>query len=227
MNRLDAVFEWNMTHQEADAFKLCVLWEEVTKKMFPDIFLAKIPAKNDPRKCNLFRHCWKLARETRGLLREEEYKLYITANLQIIKAHNGRIEPNSLCGDKAWIRWKVWKRLYDKKVAELKGEQTDTALSVSPKIVVEIDKTKKFLYEKCDGSPTKEKIAGFMERKMKMWVNLGKVSYYYIVLSPWVEQSSKIEDLEKSYIFDASLYKGRADASVISFFKKEFAHEYT
>jgi hypothetical protein len=226
MTRLDAIFEWNMTVQEAEAYKLCLIWEEQIKKLFPNGRFARIPDKGDPRKCNLFKHCWKLHRLTRGLLKEDEYKLYVVANLHILKHHNARIEPNSLCGDKAWVRWRVWKRMYDKKALEVRGEEVPPSLSVSPKIVIELDRTKLFLFEKSEGAPTKEKTKAFLERSMKIWVSMGKVSYYYIVLSPWINELAKIEDLEQKYLFDASLYREKADEGVKAFFKKEFEYEF-
>lgn len=227
MERLNAIFEWDMTVAEAEAFKLCVMWEEQTRRMFPDLRLARIPDKGDPRKCLLFKNCWKLARTTRGLLKPEEYKLYMIANLQIVKVHNGRLEPNLLCGDKAWVRWKVWKRYFEKKQAEVKGEEVPPDLNLNPKIVKELDCTKLFLFERQDGAPTLEKTGKFFGGvSMKLWVGTGKVSFYYLVLSPWVRQIKPLPELEKAFTFDASLYQGKADDGVRAFFKKEFLHEF-
>lgn len=227
LSRLDAVFEWKMTSQEAEAFKTCLIWEDATKKLFPKLKLAQVPMKGDPRKCDLFRHCWKLRRETRGLLKEEEYSLYITGNLQILRHHNARIEPNAICGDKAWIRWKVWKRMFDKKQSEVKGEEPPVAFSINPKIVKSLDCTKRFIYEKMDGQPTLDKIKeSIVKNKMKIWAGSGKVCFYYIVLSPWVAKSCDIKELEKKYVFDASLYVNNVDSSVKKFFEKEFEYEY-
>lgn len=227
VNRLDAVFEWKMTNQEAEAFKLCLIWEDETKKAFPQMKLARIPLKGDPRKSDLFRHCWKLARETRGLLKPEEYKLYIKGNLQIIRAHNGRIEPNAICGEKAWIRWKVWQRLFNKKQAEVKGEELPVDIAISPKIVSGLDRTKHFLFEKFDGAPTLEKVKeAITKNKMKLWLGMAKISHYYLVLSPWVAQVCDIKKLEEKYVFDSTVYLNNLDDKVKQFFKKEFAHEY-
>lgn len=216
-----------MTDQEAQTYKLAIIWEEQTKKTCPDCKLASLPKKSDPRKCNLFRQCWKLLRETKGLLKPEEHKLYVIANIQIIVSHNGRLEPNALCGDKAWIRWKVWKRLFDKKKLENQGESAPDKVVIDPKVLQELDRSKKFIFEKCDGEPTQEKISKFIEKgKMNMWAG-GKISYYYLTLSPWVANISDIKELAKKYGFDPKLYEEKTSEDVRKYFKQEFLHEFS
>lgn len=228
MDRYDSIFEWNMTPDEAKAFKWGCVWEEQTKKFFPDHQgLSHFPRKGDPRKSNLFRYCWRLMRETRGLLREEEYKLFIVANLQILRANNARVEPNALCGDKAWIRWIVWKKLYDIKAKQVAGRLLpEEDLDINPVVVKELALTKKFLFEKCEGEPTFEKIKKYISGvQMRTWVASGKVSQYYIVLSTWVSQSLDRSKLESKYQFDFSLIESKSTPPVRSHFEKEFSYE--
>lgn len=227
LNKYAAIFDFQMSEQEARVYKLAVIWEEETKKLFPGEQLARIPPKSDPRKCTLFKHCWKLARETRGLLQEHEYKLYIMGNLQILKANKGRVAPNVLCGDKAWVRWLVWKKMYDKKVAEINQTEPPPEMAVPPKVQKEISFTKKFLFEKFDGEPTLEKLqASFKNGKIRVWIGSGKVSLYYIVLSPWVQTTIDLKQMEKDYGFDASLYQKNVTESILQYFRNEFAHEH-
>lgn len=224
-DRYNEIFEWKMTETEAMVFKMAIIWEELTKKLCPECKMAKLPTKSDPRRCTLFRECWKLVRLTRGLLKPEEYKLYIKANLTILVANDARIEPNVLSGDSAWVRWCVWKRLYDRKVMEHDGKQVVEKLVVDPKIVKELDCTKLFLFEKCDGEPTFEKIKSFFDKKkMTMWAG-GKVSYFYLVLSPWVAKIIPLEELGKKIGFDPNFYNERISDDVRKFFAKEFKHE--
>src|SRR5687767_4365124 len=104
----DAIFQWKMTPDETEVYNLAVVYEREYKKIFGEdtdgqsVRRNSIPKKGDPRKSNLFRHCWKLRRETRGLLESHEYKNYIHANLVIIRINKGHVEPNCICGDKAW-----------------------------------------------------------------------------------------------------------------------------
>lgn len=225
-NKYDPVFHWNMNEQETQVFKLALMWEEQTKKACPDCKLATLPKHGDPRKCNLYRQCWKFNRETRGLLKQDEHNLYIKANIQIIVANNGRLEPNALCGEKAWIRWKVWKRLFDRKKLEQKGEIVPDKLVVDPKVMTELDCTKRFLFEKCDSEPTFDKIKKFLDNgKMSMWAG-GKVSYYYLILSPWIEKMVELQEIAKKYGFDPKVYQQKTSDDVKKYFQQEYAFEF-
>lgn len=229
MDRYNAIFEWEMSPAETQAFKMACVWEEQVAKMFPGIHLARLPRRGDPRKSNLFRYCWKMIRETRGLLKDDEYKLFIIANLQIIRANKGRIDPNVLCGDKAWVRWIVWKKLFDKKAKEVSGEQSivEGEPDVKPVVHKEISLTKRFLFEKCEGEPTEEKIKKFVEGpQLRTWMNSGKVSKYYLALSPWVGKVIDHDRMEAKYHFDPQNFLDRASKGVRDLFRKEFAHEY-
>lgn len=226
MSNYDAIFEWKMTEQEGETYKLAITWEEQTKKVCPECKLAKLPKRSDPRKSNLFRQCWKLLRETRGLLKPNEYKMYIIANIQIIVANNGRLEPNALCGEKAWIRWKVWKRLYDRKVLVKQGEAAPPKLVIDPKVIKDLDCTKKFLFEKCDGEPTLSKIKTFFDKgKMSIWAG-GKISYFYLVLSPWVASFMNPQELGKNLGFDPKVYEQKVSDDVRKLFQIEYDYEF-
>ena len=156
--RLQAILDYNLTEDESKAYRMALIWEDLTKQMFPqEKGIARLP-KGDPRKSSLFRFCWKLMRETRGLLRFDEYKMYIRANLTMIKVKNLHLSPNILCGDNAWIRWKIWKRLYEQKVLEKSGETVPPTFEIDPKLIKKLELTKRFIYEKCEGEPSLEKI---------------------------------------------------------------------
>src|SRR4051812_22521533 len=106
LNEYNAIFQWNMSNDEIEAFKLAVCYEKEYKKIFgstadgQDIRRNSLPQKNDPRKSNLFRQCWRMRRETRGLIESHEYQTYIVGNLSILKIQNGYVGPNTICGDK-------------------------------------------------------------------------------------------------------------------------------
>lgn len=232
--RYDAIFQWNMNQLEAEAFKIAIFYEEEFMKLFAGtkevdgqgIRRNTIIKKGDPRKSDLFRQCWRLRRETRGLLTDSQYLAYIKANLMILKSHKSHISPNCICGDKAWIRWKVWERWYNRKESEKNCVAPPPSVSTTdPKIIREIDRTKKFLFEKCEGSPTLEKISTFIENGFfKLWLASGKVSIYYAIMSPYVQKH--IEELSKICSFDVSLYKEKITLEVKDYFNHEFMHEF-
>lgn len=231
--RLDAIFEWQMTAPEANAFKMAILYEDEFLKIFggtEDIdgqgFRRNtIPKRGDPRKSDLFRNCWVLCRETKGLLTTDQYKNYVKANLTILKIHKSHVTPNVIRGDKAWIRWKVWERWYAQKMGDKSAVAPPPSISTTdPKIIREIDRTKKFLFEKCDGEPTSVKISDFLDKGFfKFWIASGKVSIYYVMLSPYTQKH--IEKLSKDCSFDPILFKQNITKEVKDYFNYEFSHE--
>lgn len=228
MDKYYAVYEYKMDKNEEQAFRIAVTWDDLIKKLFPDRKITTLPKKGDPRKSTIFKYCWKLLRETRGLLSEDEYKLYISANLTIIKLNNGRVDPNVLCGDKAWVRWKVWKRWYDRKEAERNDTPPPPSVtSTDPKIVHDLDRTKRFLFEKCDGIPSVDKLKTIREQgSLKMWVMSNKISPFYLLLSPFISKLYDEQSLEEEMKIDLTLYREKVSEAVKKFFEYEFKHEF-
>lgn len=228
----DSIFQWNMDALEVEAFKLAVCYEKTFRKIFGSetdgqtLRMNSLPKRSDPRKSNLFRHCWKMRRETRGLIEGEEYKNFIHANIIIIKLNNGRIQPNCICGDKSWIRYKVWKRRYDVKMAELNSVAPPPSVSTTnPKIIAEIDRTKKFLFERCEGEVSIDKINGFINNGIfKFWVASGKVTPYYVLLSPFIKTS---DELLSGLGSSAGVFRDKLTTEVKDYFAYEFKHEYS
>ena len=234
--RHDAIFEWKMTPPESAAYKLAVIYEEEFLKTFSGPGLDgqtyrrnTISKRGDPRKSNLFRYCWKLRRETRGLLEPEQYRQYIRAQFVILKKNKAHVEPNAICGEKAWIRWKVYERWYNRKLAEKNCEAPPPSASrTNPKVVKEIDKTKRFLFEKFEGDPTQEKLKRFIDEGIfKFWVMTGKISPFYIVLSPHVEASCDLNELAASCSFDPTLMREKVTDEVREYFNHEYKHEFS
>ena len=228
--RYDAIFEWKMSPPEITAYKMAVLYETEYLKTFAGTgdFNFKentIPRKGDPRKSFLFKQCWKLCRETRGLLNAEQYQNYIRANLMILKINKSRVSSNAICGDKAWIRWKVWERWYAQKLGDKASVAPPPSISTTdPKIIREIDRTKKFLFEKCDGEPTLNKIQDFLDKGFfKLWIAGGKVSIYYVMLSSYTK--NHIDKLAEICSFDPLVFKQQITKEVKDYFNYEFKHE--
>lgn len=232
--RYDAIFEWSMTEPEVEAYKLAVLYEREFLKTFSGtqdldgqgFRINTIPKRGDPRKSEIFRQCWRLRRETRGLLTTEQYEHYVKANLAILKINKAYVAPNVICGDKAWIRWKVWERWYRQKCGDKSATAPAPSVSTTdPKIIRDIDRTKKFLFEKCEGEPTSEKIKTFLENGFfKIWIASGKLSIYYVMMSPYTQ--TYIKELSQVCCFDPLVYSSKITSEVKNYFQAEFAHEF-
>lgn len=231
-NAYNAILDFKMSDHEADAYKLAIMYNEEFQRVFRgqnvDGQLVRrnvLPKRGDPRKSNLFRYCWKLLRETRGLLQPTDRRMYLRAQLSAVAGKGGHIEPNILVGDRAWWRWKVYKWLWEKKLASINCEAPPpSATTTDPKIAKELVFTKKHIFEKSEGEPTQEKIDAFVESGIaRFWVMQGKLSKFYIVLSPWMSKYK--ERLAKECSFDLKLVDSKINDSLREYFNHEFKHE--
>jgi hypothetical protein len=230
---LETILEWKMSLEEGEVFHIALTYEHEYKRIFAEesdgqaIRRNSLPRRSDPRRSNLYRQCWKLRRETRGLIEQHEYKNYIHANLFIIKINGGHVEPNCITGDKAWIRYKVWKRRYDQKMADIGAQIPPPSVSTTnPKIIAEIDRTRKFLFEKCDGSPTFEKIKKFIESGVfRLWVATSRVSPYYLTLSPFVEKTNLKDSLFSVCNSSEALIREKITQEIKDYFNHEYKYE--
>lgn len=200
---LDPIFEFRMNEEEILAYKLGLLWMAISHKMFPDYKHASgFPKKGDPRKSSLFKYCYKLMRETKGLIDVKDYKLYIAAQLHMLKAieignTHPLIAPWCLVGEKAWVRWKVWKRKYDNIGKSKTLEDVGLDKSNFEEVEKELDKTKKFMDNKF-GALTEE-IFQLKAKEIQRNISLGTISGFYAALSPWVTKYCKLGDYDLTY----------------------------
>ena len=218
---LDPIVEYSMPEDQALAYKIGLMWVNFSKRVFPNCKTAKYPKKGDPRNSSLFRYCYKLQRETKGLIDPKEYKLYVMAQLHMLKAveiDNAHpfIAAQCLIGDKSWVRWKMWKKKFDniekaKTLKEVKLDKLDVAT-----IKIELEKTKKLLDVKIKNESQFIEMAKDIER----WVSFGKVSGYYAVLSPWVKKHCPMKGV------DISQYRASITVEVEDYFNSLFSREF-
>lgn len=219
---LEPIIEYSMTEEQALAYKLGLLWISFSKKVFPDCkAFTSYPKKGDPRNSSLFKYCYKLQKETRGLIDAKEYKLYIMAQLQMLKAIEiGNTHPliSAACmvGDKAWVRWKVWKKKFDnvEKAKTLKEVGLDKADFLTIKTA--LNQTKKLL----DSKIKDEEQFKLMARDIERWISVDKVSGFYAALSPWVKRHCCLNEIDISY-FCANI-----TVEVDTLFRELFAREF-
>jgi hypothetical protein len=227
--------EWakeNLDTEEAKTYTIGKLWEAEIERLFGLKSFPKawhkthlLPKKGNPCKSNTFRHCWKLRRELRGLIKtHEEMKLYITGNLTILKKWDSYVGINVLCGEKAYKRWKLYERWHREKENQM--NTTPELVDINErKMAGYIDCTKKFIFEKCEGEPTKEKLDKFMEdRILSLWIEGDRICKHYLVLSPYMKDH--LEELSDICNFDPKFYLHKITDNVQAYFKEEFAHEF-
>jgi len=210
-----AIQKYKMTAEEEKAYKITLCWHDSLRKLFPDMASGR-KQKGDPRKSLVFKYCFKLQRETKDKLSEDEYHLYVFAQLDILKRINidnnekPLININCLAGEKAWKRWKLWKYRYDALVKQKKSgiKNVNAPISISTeKVILGLKNTYEFLNKKLG------KDYGFKEYKekisnndFKMWIILQKISPYYLILSNYFEKCKDLIDLNKINI-DLNIYK--------------------
>jgi hypothetical protein len=230
MSPLDPIFTYKMDELQAKAFKLCLVWEKLVRQEFPGERHAGLRKTGDPRKSMLFQCCYKLVRETKGLIPDKEYRLYILAQLHILKLQtdgqvHALIGPQILVSNNAWKRWKVWKKHYDKQLIRHRTVEEINNLEKSSRIAAELERTKEFLTK--EGVVTLEKVKeSFVDGSMVRWITTGKVSPYYAILSPLISQALAGKTLEEVCMFDLSVYHPSISDSVKEMFRNEFPHEY-
>lgn len=220
--------KYKMDELEVKALKVCQIWMEMSKKIFPSYNHNKF-GKGDPRKTLMFKVCYKLIRETSGFIGDDDYPLYVRAQLDILKhisldKGHPLIEVNCLVGDKAWKRWKLWKKKYDTTV-QIRSKSATTKVN-NPKIIEALRKTKEFFSLQFENKPTYEKFKELeKDGSLYRYVNFGKISPYYLVLSPYFEKLSK-ECVMQKMNFDIQLYKTGIDESTLEHFKNLFIYEF-
>jgi hypothetical protein len=207
---LEPILEYNMTEEEAIAYKIGLLWLNHSRRLFPNYkHNSNYPKKGDPRKSHLFKICWKLQKETKGIVKYEEYNFYIIAQLQLLKNFTSElhplITPQCLVGDNAWIRWKIWKKKFEKVNKSGDGLKQCS----SDEIKSELNKAKRLLDSKF-GELTEEKVI-VLKKELERNIKLGIISGFYAVLSPLI---SKHCDLSK-----LTYYKNNINDEIIEYFK--------
>ena len=209
-----------MTHKEAKAYRLALLWISLTRKFLPDdasMSMATLP-KGDPRKGYLFKQCWKLIRETTGLLEEQDYKYYFAAQIKMLKnvhKKNGHahVSHNCFVGEKAWVRWKIWKKKFDEIAAET---NIPAFVHNDNASIKELDRTKVFL--------KKTAASEFNIDHLKEWFNSGSISLLYIGLSPRVKKLAT--DLPVIFNYDPNLLERKMTPKVQDHFQEIFSEEF-
>lgn len=225
MRELEPIIKYRMDPMESKAYKIALMWEEECQRELPGESYARVKAGADPRKTALFKYCFKLARETSGIVADSDMRLYIRAQVQVLKSiRDGKvhalIEPHCLVGDKAWRRWKLWKSRYDRK---LRRPECPSEAYIRPsegKIRADISSTLEFLSKM--GCLDFESLSS-RSADIGRWINGGEVSCFWVVLSPWAR---KILGDPSKLDIDYLYYRSSLTPESERFFRDAFKHEF-
>ncbi|RDJ35375.1 MAG: hypothetical protein DWQ19_11205 [Crenarchaeota archaeon] len=220
---LEAILKYEMTEIEAKAYKLCLLWQEIMDQELPDYHKNRLP-KGDPRKSLIFKYCYKLARETQGLIPDSQYRLYILAQIQSLRlisdgTVHALIEPGCLVGDKAWRRWKIWKRKFDRKY-EVLNPSVDIQ-TTQESAINELKRTRNFYIANFSEDYGKKEVEKIIRNKdIIKWVAFSKVSPFYLALSPLIK--NHFNDIENSFSVDIEFYQKQITSEIQDIFVEMF-----
>lgn len=230
--RWDPIVEYNMNPQEAKAWKLCCHWCKLSKEILPDYPHMTVPKKGDPRKGALFKYMWRLARDLEGWgLEEKEFPLYMRAQLEMLKniqmddkGTHANINPSTLTGERAWRRWKIYKRNYDKVNEKLTHTTIETKSSLY-NIAQELQKTKLFFHKQFEELSFPNIKSSIENGDLQRWVKQKFVSPYYCLLSPWV-RSCVTQKMSNFFSVDMDIYKDDISGDSLNEMIRIFPHEF-
>lgn len=227
--RLDAILDYEMDELEGKAYKIALMWIDRSRKIFPNYQHTGMK-RGDPRKSLIFKVCYKLVRETQGILEDKEYSLYVRAQLDVLRHINvGKehplIDANCLVGDKAWKRWKLWKRKYDS-VSQRPTEVSSVTAPGTAKAIDALERTKEFIAKTLGAEPGIDKYQeSYINNNIFRWINLGKISPYYLCMSPHIAAIMQEADWKKLN-FDLQVYRNCITEEVKRRFHELFPHEH-
>ena len=226
---LETILDYNLNQIEAKATKILYIYIESVKKIFPN-FHMRTP-RGDPRKTYLFKVCYKLVNETLGKISDPDYPLYVIAQLDIIRRNtekynrDAHISPICLVGEKAWRRWCVWKKIYDKKINT--RQETAQEAGLNPHsyetVIAKLKQDKEFLVNKEVFS--NEKLEQAVEgRAMLRWIATKQLSPYFallsLVLNNWLKEHNLT--IDSVFALDFEFYRPGITPEVKDFFNAEF-----
>jgi hypothetical protein len=225
MKELETIIRYKMDSAESKAYKIALMWEDECRRELPGESWVRLNRKADPRKSSLFKYCFKLARETKGIIPDSEIQMYVRAQIQVLKSiRHGEVhalvEPHCLVGDKAWRRWKFWKYRHDRKLGVIPTSGEMHIRTPEGKIKAEIASSLDFLTKM--GCTEFDELESRRE-DFQRWHRCGEVSSFYVVMSPWVR---KIFGDPSNLGFDHSYYRASITPSAEEYFRESFMHEF-
>lgn len=231
-NVLQVIAHYDMTPDEALAYRVACMFEHLVEKVFPKMRQCTL-GKGDPRKKEVFKYAWKLIHDPDKPLQPADYKLYVFAQLKVFKAYldQGKevfIHPNCLTSDKAWNRWLLFKSKFEQRQKFQTPEQAGIQVNTDDKIAKELTATKAHFLQRFHRLAAQDVLDALNSRTMLRWVAMRHVSGYYPHLSPIVDKWLQEKGLTVCGYFGYALnvYGRGMTPEARETFRKEFPHEY-
>lgn len=229
---LGAVIRWKMTELQADAYGMCLEFEDAVRKIFPAYRLG-IRKKGDPRQSELFRHAMKAVVDHAGELKPKDYPHYVHAQLTISKeaaAKEGReplIGPGILSGPKAWARWQVWLKK-NSSLAHAGDAVISERKRQSPhEIKAAFSASRRHMLAMMKGVDRGKIMAAMTTGKLPRWVALGQVDPRVPLLSAAVRDwlAGKKKGLEEIFGAKVESYRGDLSAELFGLYREVFPED--
>lgn len=179
----DICEKYNITNnQEIRALIIFFYWNYYLEKLFPNLIIRRIKKDKDPRVSSVFKYCYKLQKETNGILSESEYKDYVFCQIKFLKSYIEKtnkpvqVTPNILNVDKAWKKWKYFKYILSKSTHTISAETfvnndilknllKKDRIFIESKIKISIDNIKKH------------------SEQIYFWNKIGNISVYFMAFN--------------------------------------------
>jgi len=232
-NIFDVIAKYDMTDEEALAYKIACMYNHILRKLFPDMRRCTL-VKGDPRKKELFKYAWKLTHDERFKeLKPHEYKMYVYAQLKVFKTYidDGRqalITPNCLVSKKSWNRWALFKQKMEEQRKFQSLEDLGVQMNPVGKVQEALAATKAYFLKRFGRLSRKDIVDALNSKTLMRWVLLKQVCGYYPYLSPVVAEWLHEKKLSIRDYFGHGLdvYKGGVTPETQAFFQREFEYEY-
>jgi len=182
--------ELNFTEEEVLAYQLVCAWVDLTQKLLPTYTHQKIARTGNIRKSIVFKHMLKFVRENNNKFKGFQFIIFMRAQLEIAKKliSEGKrvlVDVSLLHGEKAHVRWAVWKKLITK------NRQTQKAVYSygETSLTAEFDKTFKTIMLLLGEDITIEKYTLESPNILKFTI-LKRISPLYVLCSKWIQKLS-------------------------------------
>lgn len=213
-----------MTDEETQAYQLALLWTQKASEYFPNVRIEgnnRLRATGDPRKSALFKHLIRMIRRTRGLVKPEDIKHYMVAQLWVCKHNNEEgqchLGPEMLSGPAAWKRWKVYEKLLTQARERRAGNAAPAEEKISMENVRSDLQTSLTFLQKYDKRITPAFLRQrYAKGEIQKWLKFGFIRPYFVALSPTLQSLGATVTGELS---------GIKNAEVIAEFQKTFPED--
>lgn len=192
---------------EVNALVIYYFWNFYFTKLFPNVIEKKVSKNSDPRKSSVFKYCYKLQKETKGILNTSEYKDYVYCQLRFLKSYKDKtskavlVSPSILNLDKGWKKYKYFKYLLSKNKQTV---QKDDKYVNNDNLKIALNDDKKFLKSKIEILNKENLIKNL--NKVLFWHKIGNISVYFLALCDLIDKNLIKKDLSV-YKFNKNGYK--------------------